>query len=442
MREALDLLRCQPRVRVFFFALAQSSLGTGAAYVALLLLAYERLPSPLAISVVLIANLLPSMLLGPVFGALADRLSRRACVVAGDALRAGAFIGIAVFPSFEMTVVLAGVAGVGTALFTPAALAGLPSLVKGERLPAAMSLYGAIDDLGHTAGPALAFLVLLVAGPESIVVANGLTFAFSAALLLTVSLGNSSERRERGRSLLSEAAEGMRATSRMPGVRLVLLASSAALFFGGAFNVAELLFVTEELGAAATGFAVVVTLYGVGFVLGSLAGARGGATETLERRYLTGLLVMAAGFLTTGLTPTLALACATFALAGYGNGLALVYERLLVQRLVPDRLLGRVFGVKDALTAWAFALAFGASGALITLIGARATIVLAGAGAVVAWVVAALTLGGAADLRRKGAAGQHRADVGLGDAGRPALLDHLDEVGHDGRIELRAGVSE
>lgn len=450
MREALELLRQEREGRIFFLALAQSSLGTGAAYVALLLLAYDRLPSPLAISVVLIANLLPSMLLGPLFGALADRVPRRTCVVAADLLRAAAFVGLAFIPDFTVTVVLAAVAGVGTALFTPAALAGLPSLVGKQRLPVAMSLYGALDDLGHTAGPALAFLMLLIGGAEAIMVANGLTFAVSAVLLLSVSLGRSSEPRSGARrSLVAETVEGMKATSSMPGIRLVLVVSSVALFFGGAFNVAELLFVTEDLSAASTGFAVIVALYGLGFVAGSLSGAGGGATETLKRRYLIGLLVMAVGFLGSGLAPSFAVALGTFALAGYGNGLTLVYERLLVQRIVPERLLGRVFGVKDALTAWAFALAFATAGVMIVLVGARSMIIVAGSGALVAWLVAALALGGrwseaslrgAADLGGDGAASEDRANIAVGQGDGLAPQDDLDQAAHDRGIELGAGV--
>ncbi len=65
MREIRDLLRQERRVRVFFAAHAQSSLGTGAGYVALLVLAYERLESPWAISLVLLADFLPAMFLGP-----------------------------------------------------------------------------------------------------------------------------------------------------------------------------------------------------------------------------------------------------------------------------------------------------------------------------------------------------------------------------------------
>ena len=40
------------------------------------------------------------------------------------------------------------------------------------------------------------------------------------------------------------------------------------------------------------------------------------------------------------------IAALAFALAGFGNGLLLVYERLLIQAIVPDRLMARVFGVQ------------------------------------------------------------------------------------------------
>ena len=101
MRRAIELLRHERRARVFFAALAQSSLGNGAAYVALLLIALDRLDSAWAISAVLIADLLPAMVLGPLFGAIADRFSRRACCVVADLLRAGAFCGIALVDSFD-----------------------------------------------------------------------------------------------------------------------------------------------------------------------------------------------------------------------------------------------------------------------------------------------------------------------------------------------------
>src|SRR3954471_15157960 len=120
----------EPRARWFLLANAQSAIGTGAAVIALVVLAYDRLHSPWAISLVLLADFLPVMLLGPLFGAVADRWSRRGCAVAADTLRAGAFVGLGLVHSFEATVVLALVGGIGTALFSPAVLAALPSLAS------------------------------------------------------------------------------------------------------------------------------------------------------------------------------------------------------------------------------------------------------------------------------------------------------------------------
>jgi len=439
MRLVLDLLRSERRAAVFFATLTQSALGTGASYVALLLLAYERFDSPLAISLVLAADLLPAMLLGPVFGAAADRFSRRTCVVVADFLRAGSFVGIALVDSYTATVLLAVVAGSGTGLFTPAALAALPSLVGRERLPAATSLYGAIADLGFTLGPALAAVLLLVGGAETIMFVNGLTFAVSALVLRALPFGEAPrlEQRRGRRSLVADALAGARAARVLKGLPTLLVVSSFAMFFAGSFNVGELLFAKNELGAGESGFSLLVALFGVGFAAGSLAGARGGPLPHLKRRYLAGLLVMGAGFLASGFAPGVVIAMVTFVAAGFGNGLVIVYERLLIQATVPDALAGRVFGLKDALTAWSFGLAFLAAAGLIEAIGVRGAIVFAGAGGLVAWVVAAVMLrsvwrteeeaseGRGPDGLGDGAVGEDRADVVAGRNHWLALLDDL-----------------
>ena len=87
MRETLELLKNERAGRLFFAAYAQSALGTGAAYVALVVLAYQRGRSPWAIALVLMADFIPAMIFGPVFGAIADRWSRRWCLVASDLVR-------------------------------------------------------------------------------------------------------------------------------------------------------------------------------------------------------------------------------------------------------------------------------------------------------------------------------------------------------------------
>jgi MFS family permease len=391
----LDLLRHERVARLYFAVLAQSALGTGAGYVALLLVAYDRFASGWAISLILLAELVPAMLLGPVFGAAGDHWSRRLCMVVADTVRAGAFLGIALVDGFPATLAFALVAGAGTALFKPASLAALPSLTRPERLPAATALYGAITDLGFIAGPAIAALVLLVGSPEVVLFANAATFAVSAIVVIALPFGDApvptGEEGQRP-SLFREARDGLSALARMRGVRAVVLAAATMLLFAGLFNVAELPFATDELDAADSVFAVLATVYGLGFVVGSVSGARGGEPDVLKRRFLGGLGLVGAGFLACGIAPSLAAALPAFALAGIGNGLALVHERLIIQTTVSDTLMARVFGARDGLNAWTFAIAFVAAGGLIEAFGVRSVVQFAGVGGLLVWALSTFAL--------------------------------------------------
>jgi MFS family permease len=468
LTEAITLLRKEPRTRLFFAALAQSSLGTGAGYIALLVVAYERFHSPWAISLVLLADFLPAMFLAPVLGAAADRWSRRWCAVVADVVRAGAFLAIPFVGSFEATLALALAAGLGTALFRPAVLAGLPSLVETERSAAATSLYGAVTDMGFTVGPALAAAALATVGTDELLFVNGVTFAISAVILARLPFGAVAHKREEQagalRSLLTEAWEGLRLSARMPVVRVVVASFGGAMFFGGIYNVIELPFSTGALGTTSAGYSALVAVYGVGFILGSLRGSGGGRPELLKRRFLQGLALTGVGGVLTGLAPTLPLALAGFALGGFGNGVFVVHQRLLLQTTVEPRMQARIFGVTDTLMSWGLAFAFVSGGALLELTGSRALMLLTGAGEIGLSVVSFVALRSSSErvaiqaaLEQPdvsvpsplGAGGEALGHLHLRQEGPDVvggarfwltLLDDLRERGDDVGVELRSGV--
>jgi MFS family permease len=379
-----SLLRKEPQARRFFGAYAQSALGTGAGYVAIVLVAYQRFHSPLAISLVLLADIAPPMLLGPIFGAAVDRWSRRRSAIAADVMRALAFAGIAVTHSFAATIVLALVAGAGTSLWKPAIMAALPGVVSRERLPAATALYGALTEIGYTVGPGLAGIVLLFSGPRPLLAANAASFAISALMLSTLSFGaparaGASEVRDR-LSLLREARQGIGVVMRTRAVRTVIVATSSILFFGGLINVCELL-LSNQLGAGRTGYALLVTVSGIAIASGSIVGRSGGSLPRLERRFLFGVVLFAAGLAGASASPAFAGVVAGVGLGGLGNGMVIVFQRLILQASVRDDLLGRVFGVQVALDGVAFTSSYLAAAALLTVFGPRAMFVVAGIGA-------------------------------------------------------------
>jgi MFS family permease len=369
--------------RRFFAAHAQSCLGSGLAHVALPLLAYDKTGSPWAVTAVLIPDLLPAIVLGPLLGAVVDRVGWRACAIAADLLRALAFGVIAAADSMTTMVVAAAFAGTGTALFSPAALAGLARLAPGEERPAALGLFGALDDIGLTAGPALAAALLAALPASWLIGANAVSFAVSALLIAGIRPAESAATElsadELGTSLWTDVRQGLRDISGRPEVRLLLASSCAAVLCAGVTNVGEVVLARHVLGLGGSGLALLVAAAGVGTVLGSLA-ARSADPGWWRRAYVAGLACMTVDLVLSALATHLWMLLPVFAIGGFGNGFALVHDRLLLGAAVPDELHGRVFAVQKALTSFAFAGSFAGASALIAGLGVQRTFLMAGAG--------------------------------------------------------------
>jgi MFS family permease len=362
--------------RRFFIAHAQSSIGSGIAIVGLPLLAYDRFHTPWALTVVLLCELLPAVALGPVLGALADRLPRRTCLVAADVLRLAAFGALAFVPSLGLMIACALVAGIGTALFNPSALASLSQVAKPEHRPAAMSLYAVLDDIGLTLGPALAGALLVVFDAQTLMAVNAVTFTISAVLLATIPLTAPIARAST--SLLASLRSGAREIAARPGVKLLLASSTVAVVAVGMVNVGEVILAREMLGVGGSGLAALMTASGIGTFVGSTFGARTGTTWQWRKAYMLGLVCMAADLILCAVAPVFWLVLATFALGGFGNGLALVHDRLLLAHAVPEALHGRLFALHKTCTSAAFVLAFVGAGILISTLGVQAMFLFAG----------------------------------------------------------------
>jgi MFS family permease len=367
--------------RRFFAAHAQSCLGSGLAYVALPLLAYDRFGSAWAVVAVLLPDLLPAVVLGPLIGALVDRWGWRTCAILGDAIRCLAFLLLLIGDSLPLLISGAAMAGLGTALFGPAALAGLPQLAPGDRRPAVMGLFGALDDLGLTLGPALAAALLFVLPTDGLLALNAVSFAVSGFVIAGTRMpaAAAAATAERGPSLLAEARAGIRELAGRPEVRALLGSSTAAVLCIGMTNVGEVILAREVLEIGGSGLAVLMTAGGVGTVAGSLA-ARFKVAWEWRRAYQIGLACMAFDLLACATLPSFWLLLPVFMVGGFGNGFALVHDRLLLSHAAPESMHGRQFALQNACTSGAFAVSFLSAGAMIAFGGVQIAFLCAGIG--------------------------------------------------------------
>src|SRR4051794_21933966 len=186
MGAMLELWRQEPRARPYFVALAQGSLATGAAYVAVMLVAYDRLGSAWAAAAILLAQIAPGMLAGPLIGAWGDRHDSARCAVVAEAVPGAGLAAMIVVSGKAPLVALALVTGIASTAFRPAAFALLPTVVEPERRMAATALWSAAQDLGMTLGPALAAAVLVLGGPKLLLGLTAALLACSSALFTRV----------------------------------------------------------------------------------------------------------------------------------------------------------------------------------------------------------------------------------------------------------------
>jgi MFS family permease len=372
------LLRRAPAFRALWLSRTVSLLGDGTSRVALVLLASRD--GPRAVGLVLVANTLPR-LLGPLAGAVADRVEQRRLLLACELGQAAVVALIALLlPPLPLLLALVAISGLLATLFTPAGRGAVPSLVAAGDLTGANALLGTSLNLQVVAGPALGGLLVAVAGPRAAFATNALAFGASALLLRGLPR-LPPDRASRGPAgLLAETAQGLGFVARTPVPRALCCGLLLMVSFAALDNVALVFLVGDVLGGGAGHFGVAQAAYGVGMLAASLAVARLGAGWSPCLLLLAGVAANGIGLVLTGLAPALAVALATQALAGSGNAAEVVATDTIVQRVVPRPMLGRVFGVTATAAQTGSAIAYLAAGPLLGMLSPRAVFVAAGVG--------------------------------------------------------------
>jgi len=344
LRRQADLLRA-PGFRLLFLATLGSGIGTWLAFVALNVDVYNRTGSAKWVAALLIAEFLPTVVVGFLLGPLVDRMSRRGLMIGSDLVRAAVFCTLPFAGSATQVIGLALVAGIATAFFRPAVYAGLPNLVSEAQLPGANSLLQFVDALTVTAGPLLGGILVEIADPDAAYWLNAATFLVSAALIARIP-----GRLLQVAAVLSEGhwrdlAAGFALVRRVRPLFTVLIAWNVASIAIAGANVSEIVLAREALDADDFGFGLLLATAGAGLAVGSLVAGAAIERWGIAGTYGAGLALIALGIGGAAVSPTVWVAAACVVVSGAGNGLALVCNSLFVQRGAPDELRGRAFTV-------------------------------------------------------------------------------------------------
>jgi MFS family permease len=369
-----------------WLASAGSNLSDGIFWVALPLLAIRLTDSPALIAGVTIASRLPWLLFALVAGALADRLDRRRTMILVNLFRGGLLGGLAVatfagLASLPLLYVVAFALGVAETLFDTAAQSIMPNIVEPDRLSRANGrLYAVELTMNQFVGPPLGGFLAAVA----IATAFGtgaVAYLLAAASLLAIPGAFRPVREGPPRRIDQEIAEGLRYLFGNRVLRtLAVMVGIFNLGSSAVFAIFVLYAVTPgPLGLDEVGFGVLMTALAAGSIVGSLLVERIEALLGRANLLASAVVVIAAATAVPAFTSSAIVVGAAFFFSGVLNICWNVVTVSLRQRIVPDRLLGRL-NASYRLLAWGTMPLGAAIGGLVgEVFGLRAVFILAGA---------------------------------------------------------------
>lgn len=334
-----------PAYRSYFFGYLLYRVAAEMQVVAVIWHLYQRTGSPLSLGMVGLARFIPVIIGAVPAGYLADHYNRRTVMLGAQILMTAASVSLLVSTSSGLAspallYVLIACSSLATTIDTPARHSLVPHLVPAGFLTRAISLGTILWQSAMVIGPAIAGLILGLAGLEITYLVTSLCFGASIWLVSLLSYSHTAPENPAGFSL-GAVSEGFSFVFRTP----IILGSALLDFFATFFSSATVLlpvFAAEILHTGPTGLGFLYAASSLGSVLAGLC------MPLLDGIAARGKLLLAAVLLYGGATVGFGLSHAFAAsffflfLAGAGDSISTILRNTIRQTVTPDRLRGRM----------------------------------------------------------------------------------------------------
>lgn len=360
MREYVRLVRNNPDYARLWLASVISNLGDWFDTIALstLVVAYSGGNQGLAVSGLLLARFIPPLLISPFAGVLIDRFDRKRLLIWSNYLRAGIVLLLLLgtrgpdwlWLIYVLTVIQFSL----SAVFLPGESALIPSLVQRDDLVRANTLGSVTWSVMLAVGAALGGLASSFLGTSFALTFDAVTFIVAGWLIGQITTYKFEAVPVQSHEPRSDTSfrEGLRFLRRNPGTAATLL-----IKFGGSLgNVDTLMtifatqiFVLGNNGQLSLG--IMYSAFGVGAILGPVVLNRfnDGSVRAMRRLVTIGFIWLVFGWFTVGVAGSLVILCVAIILRAMGGSANWTYSSVMIQKLVPDAYLGRVFSIDMAL---------------------------------------------------------------------------------------------
>ena len=366
----------QRNARIFYSGSVICWTGSWIQRIATDWLAWELTHSIMWVAVIAFCNLVPSVVISPIAGAVADRMDRVHLTMISQFVAAGqAAILVALVLTgtirIEFMAILTACNGAAETFAQPARQCLIPGLVPRRYLPGAVALNSLTYNLARFIGPAISGPMIAAWGVVPSIAVNCAAFLYASLTMVMLRLDPAIRRSQRTTgSVLHDAIEGVRYVTRHRGIGpIMLFAATMGMLLRA---VPEMLppYVEDLFGRRAEGLATLASAMGAAALVGGSYVAIRGRLQGLTRlALLCGLcLTLAtAGFVATG---HFAVGVACIAAMGAMTTMHGISIQTLLQSSCSPLMVGRVLSLWGMITRAApamGALVYGAASELVGL---------------------------------------------------------------------------
>jgi MFS family permease len=357
----VSVLRNNRNFRLLYIGQTISQLGDWFNSVAVFALLLDLTGSATAVAWMMIVQLLPIALVGPVAGVIVDRVDRRRIMIGADLVRGTLILGLLVIRGPNqvwIAYVVMALSVSASAFFEPARTATIPNITDERELMPANALASATWSAMLALGASIGGLVTLAAGRNVAFIVNSISFFASAYFINRTRYDSAPAPAARvagwfALTGIPDLLEGLRYVRQHRHVAALMFVKAGWGLAGGVLLLLTIFGqrVFPVAGSTAAGIGVLYGARGIGAALGPIA-LRWilGQTPPALRRTIGPAYFMVGGFyVLLALAPTLALAALCVLFAHFGGAILWVFSTVLLQLEVPDRFRGRVFAAELAL---------------------------------------------------------------------------------------------
>jgi MFS family permease len=336
--------------RLFFSGQAISTTGTWMQVVGQAWLVLEVTHSAFLLGVVSALQWSPTLLLSLPAGVLADRIPKRALLIATQTsalLLAGSLGVLTVLGRVRYwhIATAATLLGIVSAVDVPTRQALIIELVEGsEDLTGAIALNSALFNSTRLIGPSLAGMAIAAWGTGVAFLANAASYV-GVILALLVIRTESAAPVAPGIHLLTGVRDGMRFVRRTPAVLWVLVALGVLALFPMNFDLFIPVLARSQLRVGVTGFGFLTATQGAGALVAALAVAAMGHGAPRRMFLLCAAIVLCGATMALGLASTAVAAGILLFVAGGSMVAFTAIANGTVQVNTPDKLRGRVMSL-------------------------------------------------------------------------------------------------